>query len=296
KGGNAAVLRIGADALATAGAILDLALAPALLEAGLPAAAVTLLQSPAHACGWALFSDRRLCLAIARGSGPATTLLGAIARQSGVPASLHGTGGAWLLADRSADLARFSAAVAASLDRKVCNTLNVCCIPSERAGELVPAFLTALERAGGEAGARLHVLENAAPFVPEAWRGKAEALAPADLSREWEWESAPEVSLAIVEDLEEAICLFNARAPRLAASLIAEDAAAQARFFEAVEAPFVGDGMTRWVDGQFAYGLPELGLSNWAGGRLFSRSAALTGEDVFTIRARMRQIDPGLRR
>ncbi|MGH6993760.1 MAG: hypothetical protein ACREEH_10545, partial [Caulobacteraceae bacterium] len=95
KGGNAAVLRIGADALATAGAILDLALAPALLEAGLPAA-VTLLKTPAHAAGWALFSDRRLSLAIARGSGPATALLGAIARQSGVPASLHGTGGAGL--------------------------------------------------------------------------------------------------------------------------------------------------------------------------------------------------------
>ncbi|MGH7016903.1 MAG: aldehyde dehydrogenase family protein [Caulobacteraceae bacterium] len=295
KGGNAAVLRIGADALATAGAILDLALAPALLEAGLPAA-VTLLKTPAHAAGWALFSDRRLSLAIARGSGPATALLGAIARQSGVPASLHGTGGAGLVADRSADLARFSAAVAASLDRKVCNTLNVCCIASERAGELTPAFLAALEQAGGEAGARLHVLKNATPFLPEAWRGKAEALALADLGREWEWESAPEVSLAIVEDLEEAIRLFNAHAPRLAASLIAEDPAAQARFFEGIEAPFVGDGMTRWVDGQFAYGLPELGLSNWAGGRLFSRSAALTGEDAFTIRARMRQIDPGLRR
>ncbi|MGH6992461.1 MAG: aldehyde dehydrogenase family protein, partial [Caulobacteraceae bacterium] len=180
--------------------------------------------------------------------------------------------------------------------RKVCNTLNVCCIASERAGELTPAFLAALEQAGGEAGARLHVLKNATPFLPEAWRGKAEALALADLGREWEWESAPEVSLAIVEDLEEAIRLFNAHAPRLAASLIAEDPAAQARFFEGIEAPFVGDGMTRWVDGQFAYGLPELGLSNWAGGRLFSRSAALTGEDAFTIRARMRQIDPGLRR
>ena len=29
---------------------------------------------------------------------------------------------------------------------------------------------------------------------------------------------------------------------------------------------------------------PELGLSNWSGGRLFGRSAVLSGDSVFTIR------------
>merc|ERR1712060_192779 len=96
------------------------ALEPALAEAGLPAGAVSLISSSAHASGWALFSDKRLALAVARGSGPAVATLGALAKQAGVPASLHGTGGAWLYASASADLAKLEAAVEASLDRKVC--------------------------------------------------------------------------------------------------------------------------------------------------------------------------------
>ena len=85
---------------------------------------------------------------MARGSGRAVAQLGGVARQAGIPVSLHGTGGAWLAADVSADAERFAAAVFHSLDRKVCNTLNVCCIPRSRAVDLVPVFLDALERAG----------------------------------------------------------------------------------------------------------------------------------------------------
>ena len=42
--------------------------------------------------------------------------------------SLHGTGGAWLLADGTADADALPPAVFHSLDRKACNTLNVCCL------------------------------------------------------------------------------------------------------------------------------------------------------------------------
>ena len=113
-----------------------------------------LIDSAGTAAGWALFADPRLALAVARGSGPAVAQLGAIARQTGTPVSLHGTGGAWLVADASADAGRFAAAVFHSLDRKVCNTLNVCCILRARAAELVPVFLDALARAQrpGDAG------------------------------------------------------------------------------------------------------------------------------------------------
>ena len=132
--GNAVVMRIGSDALGTAEAIVGAALAPALAAAGLPDGAVSLVRSPARAAGWALFDDRRLALAVARGSGAAVAQLGAVARQAGTPVSLHGTGGAWLVAGEAADAARFGAAVRHSLDRKVCNTLNVCCIPAGRRG------------------------------------------------------------------------------------------------------------------------------------------------------------------
>jgi glutamate-5-semialdehyde dehydrogenase len=309
RGGNTVVFRIGSDALGTAKAIVENALAPALATAGLPAGACVLVESAEHAAGWALFSDARLGLAVARGSGRAVAQLGSVARQAGVPVSLHGTGGAWLVADESADAERFAATVAASVDRKVCNTLNVCCIVRSRAAELVPVFLEAL---GGERSSwKLHVASGDESFVPERWwaaridviraegsmpEEQVETLALADLGREWEWEATPEVSLKIVDDLDEAIALFNRYSPRFSASLISEDAAAQDRFYAEIEAGFVGDGMTRWVDGQYALNRPELGLSNWEHGRLLARGGVLSGDSVFTIRTRMRQKDIGLHR
>jgi glutamate-5-semialdehyde dehydrogenase len=313
RGGNTVVFRIGSDALGTARAIVSHALDPAIAEAGLPEGAACLLDQADHAAGWALFSDRRLALAVARGSGPAVAQLGAVARQSGLPVSLHGAGGAWMVADVSADAARFAAAVEASLDRKVCNTLNVCCIVRERADELVPVFLQALHAAGERRGhnCKLHLAEGDEARLPADWREArvrvrraegdrdeplVESLALADLGREWEWEETPEVSLKIVVDVDEAVALFNRYSPQFDASLIAEDALAHQRFFESVNAPFVGDGFTRWVDGQYAFDRPELGLSNLEHGRLFARGGVLSGDSVFSVRTRARQSNPTLRR
>jgi glutamate-5-semialdehyde dehydrogenase len=313
RGGNTAVLRIGSDALRTARAIIAGAIEPALESAGLPPGAVTLLDAAGHDAAWALFSDRRLALAVARGSGPSVARLGAVARRSGIPASLHGTGGAWLVADRSARIERFETAVAASLDRKVCNTLNVCCIVRERAADLTPYFLAGLERAGQALGhgVRLHVVAGDETWLPRAWldgrvtvrradgdhsEPLADVIALDEIGREWEWEQTPEVTLKVADDLEDAIALFNTLSPRFSASLIAEDPGAQERFYAEIEAPCVGDGFTRWVDGQYALERPELGLANWQAGRLFARGAVLTGEDVFTLRLRMRQRDMKVRR
>lgn len=313
KSGNTVVFRIGSDALGTARAIVENALAPALREAGLPQDAAVLLDSPDRAGGWALFGDKRLSLAVARGSGPAVAQLGGVARQAGVPVSLHGTGGAWMVADRTADAARFAAVVENSLDRKVCNTLNVCCIVRERAEELVPVFLAALERAGARRGfgCKLHVVEGGEGHLPAAWRSArvtvkraegehdealVETLAEDQLGREWEWEETPELSLVIVDDAAHAARLFNRYSPQFVATLIAEDQLAHRRFESAVNAPFVGDGFTRWVDGQYAFRRPELGLSNWENGRLFARGGVLSGDSVYSIRARVRQQDVSLNR
>ena len=70
----------------------------------------------------------------------------------------------------------------------------------------------------------------------------------------------------------------------------------QERFWAAIDAPFVGDGFTRWVDGQFAFDRPELGLSNWQHGRLFARGGVLSGDSVYTVRTRAFQTDPDLHR
>ncbi len=302
RGGNTVVFRIGSDALGTARALSDHALAPALRDSGLPEGAAVLVDSPAHAAGWAMFADPRLSLAVARGSGRAVAQLGAIARQAGTPASLHGTGGAWLIADASADAGRFEAAVANSLDRKVCNTLNVCCIVRARASDLAPRFLDGLRAAAARRGRGLilHVVEGderwLAPCSAPGAITRAEPLPIEDLGREWEWEDIPEVTLKVVEDLEEAIALFNRYSPRFVASVISGDEAAKARAFDALDAAFVGDGFTRWVDGQYALSRPELGLSNWQSGRLFARGGVLSGDGVHSVKTRMRQEAVELRR
>jgi glutamate-5-semialdehyde dehydrogenase len=312
RSGNTVVFRIGSDALGTARAIVEHALDPALEAAGLPTGAAALVDSASRAAGHAMFSDQRLALAVARGSGAAVAQLGSVARQAGIPVSLHGTGGAWIVGGPTADVASFTAAVRNSLDRKVCNTLNTCCIVAERAHDLVPAFLDALHQAGQrrEATAKLHVVAECRNHVPDHWfddatiaRSEGPSSEPRtsvldwdDLGIEWEWEDSPEVSLAVVANIDEAIDLFNRTSPQFAASLIATDPTEHDHFYELINAPFVGNGFTRWVDGQYALDKPELGLSNWQFGRLFGRGGVLSGDSVFTVRTRATQTDPDIGR
>ena len=303
RGGNTVVFRIGSDALRTAKAIMTLAVEPALAAAGLPSGAVSLIESASHAAGWALFSDERLALAVARGSGPAVATLGALARSVGVPVSLHGTGGAWIVAAASAAADAFGRAIVNSLDRKVCNTLNVCCILASEAERLVPVFLDGLAEAGRrrDQSFKLHVVDGSTTVVPAALFQKivairraqgdidepqAEVLPRHALGHEWEWEETPEVTLVVVASIDEAVALFNQYSPQFVGSLISQDVAEHQRFYETINAPFVGNDYTRWVDGQFVLHKPELGLSNWQYGRLFGRGAILSGDSVYTVRTR----------
>ena len=308
RSGNTVVFRIGSDALGTARAIVSNALDPALEAAGLPHGAASLIDSPAHAAGWAMFSNPLLGLAVARGSGSAVDQLGAVARQAGVAVSLHGTGGAWMMAGQSAEPDRVRAVVANSLDRKVCNTLNTFCVTPATADVVIPAVLDGLSAAAAELGTnpKLHVTASAAKWIPQDWfeskvaisradgdqmEARAELIADNQLGREWEWEASPEITLTVVDSVADAVAEFNRQSPRFVASLLSEDRAEQDWFWTCIDSPFVGDGFTRWVDGQYAFNKPELGLSNWDNGRLFARGAVLSGDSVFTIRARVRQTD-----
>jgi glutamate-5-semialdehyde dehydrogenase len=305
RGGNTVVFRIGGDALETAKAMLELALTPALLAAGLPAGAVSLVDSVSHAAAWALFSDRRLALAVARGSGPAVATLGSLAQKAGIPVSLHGKGGAWMFAAESASDAAIEDAVYRSLDRKVCNTLNTLCLNRARLEQQLTAALRGLERAAQRRGHafKLHVLEDSEDAIPnelyssrvnvrraggDVLEPAAETLSESELGREWEWEDSPEVTILVRDRVEQGVELFNRYSPHFVASLLSEVPAEHESFWTQIDAPFVGDGFTRWVDGQFALRRPELGLSNWERGRLFGRGGVLSGDGVFTVRTRYR--------
>jgi glutamate-5-semialdehyde dehydrogenase len=162
-----------------------------------------------------------------------------------------------------------------SLDRKVCNTLNVLVLERaavERLGPHVAAALT-------EVGARVAVVPGSEGVVESTL-----AIAEADLGREWEWEGTPELSLVIARDFAHAVALINRYSPRLVASILSERKGAFEAFYAAVETPYVSNGFTRWVDGQWAWQRPELGLTNWESGRLLGRSGFLSGDDLTSVR------------
>ena len=218
--------------------------------------------------------------------------------------SLHGTGGAWIVSSDTTLPQNFTNIVVRSLDRKVCNTLNTCCIPASKAELLIPALISGLETAAknrGQSDYKIHIEESGQKYLPNHLFNEtvsivrpngavdekcAELIDLSDVGNEWEWEDNPEITLIIVESVNHAIELFNTYSPRLVACLVTKDVAEAEHFYETIQSPFVGDNHTRWVDGQFALSKPELGLSNWANGRLFSRGGILTGDSVYTVRTR----------
>lgn len=300
--GNTCVFRIGRDARRTASEIISLVVAPALAENSLPIDSVVLVPLDDHASGWSLFSHPDISLAVARGSGKAVQDLGSVARQSGVPVSLHGRGGAWFLVGESAVPERLHATLLNSLDRKVCNTANVVTLPRARASEL---FQQVAQAVMGAARVRnttgiIHLVgeDSDEKFVDDELRGNLHVIAAQknDLSREWEWENDPEISVIFVDSLEDAFALFNEYSPRLVASIISEDVEDHRRGWQNLSCPFVGDGFSRWVDGQFAFHRPELGLSNWEGGVPLGRGAILSGSDIHSVRYCAKQRDETLHR
>jgi len=175
----------------------------------------------------------------------------------------------------------------------------------------MPVAIRGIEQRGAHLGHgyKLHVTQAAQPYVPEALFERlapirraegdveepvAEPLADDQLGTEWEWEATPEVTLHVVPDVDTAATLFNQQSPHFVVSLLSTDDQAHEHFFRAVDAPFVGNGFTRWVDGQFALKRPELGLSSWQFGRLFARSGILTGDGVYTLRLRATQTAPNI--
>jgi glutamate-5-semialdehyde dehydrogenase len=117
-----------------------------------------------------------------------------------------------------------------------------------------------------------------------------------NLAKEWEWETTPEVTLVVTENIASAVELFNTHSPQFVLSVLSVKPDEEEYAWNTSNAPFFGNGMTRWVDGQYALNKPELGLSNWQFGRSLGRGGILSGDSVYTIRYRMSQIDSNVKR
>jgi glutamate-5-semialdehyde dehydrogenase len=301
KSGNSVIFRIGSDALRTARSIMERCVRPALEASDLPLGSVVLVDSAARSAGHALFSDSRIALAVARGSGEAVAQLGAVARQAGVPVSLHGTGGAWIHVADDIDSPRVSDVVDASLDRKVCNTVNVITVPRDRVdllGAVLDGVVSAARRR--DVQAIVHTTDVDRQHMERV--GLLDAVSveahpdEAFLATEWEWDDVPEVSIVTVDHVDRTIELFDRHSPHFVLSVLTADEHLLDHVYASTESPFFGDGFTRWVDGQYALGRPELGLSNWQNGRLFGRGGILSGDGVFSIRYIARHRDSRQRR
>jgi hypothetical protein len=117
-----------------------------------------------------------------------------------------------------------------------------------------------------------------------------------DFSLEYEWENQPELALSFESSLRHCVASFNAHSPQFIVSCLSQDQEDLDLVWRECNAPFVGNGFTRWVDGQYALNRPELGLSNWHGGRLLARGGVLSGDGVHTVRLRVQQTDTSVRR
>src|SRR5205814_3768316 len=149
KSRNAGVLRTGAAALASAAALVDHAIGPALDRAGLSPQAVQLVRTADHAAAAELARQPGLIpLVILRGSGETTRSLAAEAARRGVRTLAHADGGGVLYLDRAAEPAEAARLITGSLDRLgVCNRLDLLLISSGRWDELLQAALGALAAA-----------------------------------------------------------------------------------------------------------------------------------------------------
>jgi glutamate-5-semialdehyde dehydrogenase len=252
---NTAVLRTGGAALGTVTALVDDVLRPALDGAGLPPAAVGLVRSPEREGARLLVSlPRHIPLVILRGSGETTAALARLAAENGVRTLAHAEGGGVLYIHGSASRDKAVALADASLDRLgVCNRLNLALVDRE-AADIVRALLGLFRAKGLEV------------------RGAVDGAEPLDEPLGHEWASDPDrvatVTVALVEDLDEALRLANGQTSGLAAGIVAEDEEAAARFLDGYRGTAAfWHATTRFTDGYELTGAPETGINvDWAPG------------------------------
>jgi glutamate-5-semialdehyde dehydrogenase len=245
KSRNAGVLRTGAAALATAEAVVDLAVAPALRAHGLPEGAVGLVRSPDRDAARLLCTLPDLVpLVILRGSGETTRALADVAAAHGVRTLAHAEGGGVLYVHPAADRALALRLVESSLDRLgVCNRLNLLLLDPAVWDELLSPILALLQRLGLRA-----------------------SLPPHDhpLGHEWATDEAREatVTLAPADGPLEAAALANRHTSGLAACICTADAEAARAFLDAYRGTGAfWNATTRLLDGFKLTGAPETGIN-----------------------------------
>jgi glutamate-5-semialdehyde dehydrogenase len=245
KSRNAGVLRTGAAALRSAGALMDSAIKPAYAAAGVDPEAIQLIRTGDREAARALVSLPDLIpLVILRGSGETTAALARHGAEHGVRTLAHAEGGGVLYVDDAADADLALQLIGDSLDRLgVCNRLNLLLLAEARWDELLPPVLARLSELGIE------------PSLP-----------PHDHPLGYEWAlddtRSATVTIAPAADAETAAQIANDETSGLAAAIVTTDHATADRFLAA----YTGTGAfwnatTRLLDGFELLAAPETGIN-----------------------------------
>jgi glutamate-5-semialdehyde dehydrogenase len=248
KTANAVLLKGGSEAQETNAAIAD-AIRAEVRAAGLPEAAVQLVDGGREVVRGLLARDDRIDVVVARGG---ETLKRTIMEESRVPVVKHFEGICHLYVDADADLDMAERiCLNAKVQRpSVCNAIENLLVHERVAATFLPRIARALreqrcELRGDAASRRI---------VPEL---------PAATEADWDTEYLDLVlSVAVVPSLDAALAFIARHGTGLAEAIVTDSYAAAERFLAEVDAAAVFvNASTRFTDGyEFGFGA-ELGIS-----------------------------------
>ena len=252
KSGNAVILRGGSAAASTNRALVEV-LREGLVEQGLPADAVSLLEGGHDAVRELMTARGLVDLLIPRGGAD---LIQSVVLNSTVPVIETGIGNCHVYVDAAADLDKALAIVVNSKTQRpsVCNAAESLLVHTDLAGTFLAKALEALH----EAGVVLAVAPRVGPVARAADIPHREAT-DADFAEEFH---GLQMSVAVVDSLDDAIAHISRFGTGHTEAIVTEDRSAARRFVAEVDAAAVMvNASTRFTDGgEFGFGA-EIGIS-----------------------------------
>ena len=254
KSGNACILRGGSEAIHSNLALWKLVQA-ALVEAGLPADAVQLVQTTDRAAvGHLIASPEAVDVIIPRGG---KGLIERISREAKVPVIKHLDGNCHVYVDASAEMALALRVTDNAKTQKYspCNAAESLLVHQSMAAEFLP-------RIGALFAAKGVEMRGDAPSVA-LLSGIPGARVVAATEQDWfEEYLAPIISVKVVDDLDAAIAHINRCGSHHTDAILTEHHPSAMRFLREVDSSSVMvNASTRFADG-FEYGLgAEIGIS-----------------------------------
>ncbi|MBG4324323.1 glutamate-5-semialdehyde dehydrogenase [Pseudomonas aeruginosa] len=250
KSGNATILRGGSEAIHSNQAIAR-CIQQGLAEAGLPAAAVQVVETTDRAAGGALISMPEYVDVIVPRGGKG--LIERISREAKVPVIKHLDGICHVYIDVAADLDKaIRVADNAKTQRYApCNTMETLLVHAGIAERALPPLATIYREKGvelrGDAATRALLGADVLEATEEDWRTEY---------------NAPILSIRIVDGLDAAIEHINTYGSQHTDAIITENFSDARRFLAEVDsASVMVNASTRFADG-FEYGLgAEIGIS-----------------------------------